>query len=85
VSQVTVNLVGDNTSLELMVPKSEAAKAPTEADGWKSVAALEKQGATAQLKPAEAVQTRYVLVWLTKLPKEGSGFRGEISEVTVQK
>jgi hypothetical protein len=31
------------------------------------------------------VKTRYVLVWLTKLPKADGGYRGEISEVTVQK
>jgi putative peptidoglycan lipid II flippase len=39
------------------------------------------------LKPATPVKTRYVLVWLTSLPKEsdGNGYRGEISEVEVQR
>jgi hypothetical protein len=85
VSQVTVTLVGDDTDLQLMVPKADPNTSPTAASGWKSVATVEGAAETAELKPAAAVETRYVLVWLTKLPKEGSGFRGEISEVTVQR
>ena len=85
VSQVTVNLVGEGTDLELMVPKADANTSPTAASGWKSVATVEGAGASAELKPSAAVESRYVLVWLTKLPQEGSGYRGEISEVTVQR
>jgi hypothetical protein len=85
VSQVTVTLVGDDTDLQLMVPKADGNTSPTAASGWKSVATVEGAGESAELRPAAAVQSRYVLVWLTKLPKEGSGFRGEISEVTVQR
>ena len=32
---------------------------------------------------AEPVTTRYVLVYLTSLPKEGKGYRGGIYEVEV--
>jgi len=85
VSKVTVNLVGNGTSLELMVPKADPSVSAPAVSGWKSVASLEDQGAQAVLTPAAPVKTQYVLVWLTKLPKEGSGYRGEISEVTVQK
>jgi hypothetical protein len=85
VSQVTVQLVGDPTDLELMVPKGDTSTSPAAVSGWTSVASLQDQGATAVLKPAAATKTQYVLVWLTKLPKEGSGYRGEISEVVVQK
>jgi putative peptidoglycan lipid II flippase len=54
-------------------------------DGWKPVATADNAGSTAALKPAAPVKTRYVLVWLTSLPKEsdGNGYRGEIAEVTV--
>jgi hypothetical protein len=87
VSKVTVSLVGDNTSLALMVPKDDPSVSAPAVSGWKAVATLKDQGAQAVLTPTAPVKTRYVLVWLTKLPKEseGSGFRGEISEVTVQK
>jgi hypothetical protein len=87
VSQVTVSLVGDGTSLELMVPKSDPSKPATTVGGWQSVATVNQAGTSAVLKPSAATQTRYVLVWLTSLPKEsnGNGYRGEISEVTIQK
>jgi putative peptidoglycan lipid II flippase len=87
VSQVTVNLVGDGTSLELQVPKVDPSQSASTVDGWKPVATADKAGATAVLKPTAAVKTRYVLVWLTRLPKEanGNGYRGEISEVSVQR
>ncbi|WBQ05522.1 protein kinase family protein [Kribbella sp. CA-293567] len=85
VSKVTVNLVGEPTDLSLMIPKADPAVSAPDVSGWKAVASLEKQGAQAALTPTAPVKTRYVLVWLTSLPKEGSGYRGEISEVTVQK
>ena len=85
VSQVTVSLVGEGTNLELMVPKTDPSQPASAVSGWKSVASAEDAGASAVLKPATPPKTRYVLVWLTSLPKEGSGYRGEISEVTVQK
>ncbi|TWD80568.1 serine/threonine protein kinase [Kribbella amoyensis] len=87
VSQVTVNLVGDDTDLELMVPKDDPNTSPTAASGWKSVAKAEGavEAEPAVLKPSAPAETRYVLVWLTKLPKEGSGYRGEISEVKIQR
>jgi hypothetical protein len=86
VSQVTVTLVGEPTSLELMVPTDpNATSAPTTVDGWKSVAKVEDAGTSAVLKPTAATQTQFVLVWLTSLPKDGSDYRGEIAEVSVQK
>jgi hypothetical protein len=85
VSQVTVDLVGQDTDLDVMVPKNDPNASPTAADGWKSVASAKDANDSAVLKPAAPVQSRYVLVWLTKLPKEGGGYRGEISEVKIQK
>ncbi len=35
------------------------------------------------LAPGQSVTTRYVLVYLTSLPKEGKGYRGGIYEVEV--
>lgn len=85
VSQVTVSLVGKDTNLELMVPKDDPGQPATSPSGWRSVASLEDAADSAVLKPTEPTKTRYVLVWLTSLPKEGSGYRGEISEVTIQR
>ncbi|TDU89888.1 hypothetical protein EV138_3468 [Kribbella voronezhensis] len=86
VAQVTVTLVGDPTSLQLMVPTDAGAtSAPDTVDGWKSVAKLKDAGESAVLKPAAPTQTRFVLVWLTSLPKVGGDYQGEIAEVVVQK
>ncbi len=68
-----------------MIPKDDTTKSPAAVSGWTSVAALEDQQKIAELKPAQATETQYVLVWLTSLPKDGGGYRGEIAEVTVQK
>ena len=86
VSSVAVALQGDGTSLQLMVPKGDTSQSPTAVSGWKAVATQADQPeGTVTLKPSAPAETRYVLVWLTKLPKDGSGYRGTISEVTIQK
>ncbi|RZT14734.1 hypothetical protein EV649_5510 [Kribbella sp. VKM Ac-2569] len=87
VSKVQVALKGDGTSVQLMVPKTAGGAAPTQVDGWKPVATQENQPeGTVTLTPSAPTETQYVLVWLTKLPKEDGGkYRGTISEVTIQK
>jgi putative peptidoglycan lipid II flippase len=47
------------------------------------VGAESKAGGSATLTADEDVTTRYVLVYLTSLPKEGTGYRGGIYEVEV--
>lgn len=85
ISQVTVTLEGEPTSLELRIPKEDPAKSPGAVDDWAVVSAVEDAGESAELRAEAGTKTRYVMVWLTKLPKDGSGYRGEISEVTVQR
>ncbi|MFG1907102.1 protein kinase family protein [Kribbella sp. NPDC048928] len=86
VSSVAVALQGDDTSLEVLIPKGDTTKSPTSIDGWDSVATQEDQPeGTVTLKPTAPAETRYVLVWLTKLPKVSDGYQGIISEVTIQK
>ncbi|MEU8223393.1 protein kinase family protein [Kribbella sp. NPDC048915] len=86
VSKVSVTLQGDGTSLQILVPKSDGS-APGQVSGWKVVAEQEDQPeGTVTLTPTAGTETQYVLVWLTKLPKEDGGkYRGTISEVSIQK
>ena len=51
---------------------------------WRSVAKQSKAGGKATLQSGEPVTTRYVLVYFTSLPKEGTGFRGGIIEAEVR-
>ena len=87
VSKVAVTLKGDGSSVQMLIPKDDPTKSPGAVSGWKPVADQEDQPeGTVSLTPSAPTQTQYVLVWLTKLPKEDGGkYRGTISEVTIQK
>lgn len=85
IRQVAFTLVGGPTAVEVRIP-SEAtpAKAPMDSEAqWRRVARVE--AGTGQFDVGfDAVETRYVLVYLTELPPVGDGyFRGEIAEVEV--
>jgi putative peptidoglycan lipid II flippase len=88
VQEVRLTLSGKGTDVELRVPARDPAgttKPPMTSDGhWRSVAKQSQAGATATLTAGEPVTTRYVLVYLTSLPKEGQGYRGGIYEVEVR-
>lgn len=49
---------------------------------WSAVAAVEGAGEQIEIRSPRPVTGRYVLVWFTKLPASGSGFRGGLKEVT---
>jgi len=87
VGQVKLQLTGVGTDLQLRVPKGDAATVE-QADmdslkGWRTVAQQKGAGGSATLQPDEQVRTRYVLVFLTSLPKEGANYRGGIYEAEV--
>ncbi|MEV5960655.1 protein kinase family protein [Kribbella sp. NPDC051952] len=86
ISSVAVAVQGDDTSIQLMVPKGDTTKSPTAVSGWTAVdTKADQPEGTVTLKPQSPTETQYVLVYLTKLPKADGGFRGIISEVTIQK
>ncbi len=83
VGKVSVDLIGGSTSVDLMAAGKDAASAPTSLDGFTKVAS----GSGAQqltLVPQSDVTSRYLLVWLTKLPQMQDGhYRGRIAEINV--
>jgi putative peptidoglycan lipid II flippase len=87
VKSVRLALSGNGTAVELRVPKVNAAQTEAPPMGsdksWVSVAAESKAGPSVTLAPGQSVTTRYVLVYLTSLPKEGNGYRGGVYEVEV--
>jgi len=86
VSSVAVALVGDDTSLQILIPSGDTTTPPSSIDGWKPLATKEDQPeGTVNVTLPAGTQTQYVLVWLTKLPKVSDGYQGTISEVTIQK
>ena len=84
---VHLTLSGTGTTVQFRVPKSDPAQTPLPPMNsdrrWRTVAADSKAGGSATLTAEQGVTTRYVLVYLTSLPKEGRGYRGGIYEVDV--
>ncbi|WP_405819208.1 protein kinase family protein [Streptomyces sp. NBC_01390] len=82
VGKVTVTFVGD-TSVELRAASGDTGTEPTTLDGYTKVA--EGSGASVTLKPGKTLKSRYLLVWLTDLPKQvdDGQFRGRIVDVKV--
>ena len=80
--KVTVRFVGD-TSVELRSASSDAGSEPTSLDAYSKVA--EGSGATVQLKPGKSLKSRYLLVWLTKLPlqPDDGKWRGRVADIKV--
>jgi putative peptidoglycan lipid II flippase len=88
VSSVGLQLSGNGTNVEIRVPKTDpatVAKPPIKSDSqWRTVGKQAKAGSSATISLKDPVTTRFVLVYLTSLPKEGGGYRGGIYEVEVR-
>ncbi|MEU6771624.1 protein kinase family protein [Streptomyces sp. NPDC046759] len=81
VGKATVTFLGE-TSVELRTAGADAGSEPTLFDAYTKVAS--GSGTTVVLKPGKPVNTRYLLVWLTKLPSDGAGqWRGRVADVKV--
>jgi len=51
---------------------------------WSSVATVEGAGEQIEIRSPRPVTGRYVLVWFTKLPASGSGYRGGLKEIALR-
>lgn len=82
---VTVDLEGTGTSLELRAASSSAAVPPSgSAQDYRLLGTVSDAGSSAVFRLKKPVTTRYLLVWLTRLPPEGANsFRGGVAEVKV--
>ncbi|MEU9625649.1 protein kinase family protein [Streptomyces luteogriseus] len=80
VGKVTVSFKGE-TSVELRAASGVATQ-PQSLDGYTKVA--QGSGTTVALKPDESLKSRYLLVWLTKLPLTDDGnYRGRVVDIKV--
>ncbi|WP_158702243.1 hypothetical protein [Kitasatospora sp. MMS16-BH015] len=87
VSAVHVEAVGGPTTVELRATAATVTgAAPIEREDLPAYgSALAKDiGTDLNLNPAHALDTRYLLIWLTDLPKDVDGkFQGRIAEIKV--
>ncbi|MEU4113626.1 serine/threonine protein kinase [Kitasatospora sp. NPDC028055] len=84
VSSVSVQFAGTHTA-ELRVPNAQAAAKPQDAQP-EAFNVLDKQtGSTTDFTLSSPTNTRYLLIWMTSLPKDtsGGGYRGQVNEVKV--
>ncbi|ANB07372.1 serine/threonine protein kinase [Streptomyces ambofaciens] len=79
VGKVAVSFGGD-TSVELQAG-GDTDSEPQSFGGYTKVA--DGSGTTVELKPGEALRSRYLLVWLTELPLTDGQFRGRVTDVKV--
>ena len=81
---LTVRFKGAPTSFEVYAASAGVTASPESLEQLNRVARTTdaREQVTVQLDPAP--KTRYLLVWLTKLPAVPDGFRGEITEISVR-
>jgi hypothetical protein len=87
VGSVEVQLGGTSTVQLRAASKETVTAPPATKAGLESLGATVTQGtgSTVELKPGQPLTTRYLLIWLTSVPKDGSDgkYRGKIAEVKV--
>jgi hypothetical protein len=83
IGSVTVVTVGGATDFEVRAATKRGAATSDYAPVGKHARARDVDG-RAVVVPDEPLKARYVLVWLTSLPADGSVYRGRIGEITVR-
>ena len=84
VRMVKVTLVGSPTSLQLRAAPAGATTAPTgSATAYSLVSTLKGAGPQATFTLRQPVTTRFLLVWLTSVPKVSGGYQGKVAEIQV--
>jgi putative peptidoglycan lipid II flippase len=87
VTSVTVTFTGQGTTADIKVPITATTSADPPVQSrtqWRTVATKSGAKGATTFELATPETTRYVLVYLTTLPADGSGFRGGISQIVVR-
>jgi putative peptidoglycan lipid II flippase len=83
VTEIQLTLLNADSDVELMVAPEGSGAAPTELDTWNLVHRQVDTDETLTHTLDEAVTTRFVLVWFTRLPVHEGNYRSGIAEVSV--
>jgi serine/threonine protein kinase len=84
VGSVEVTLIGAPTDLELFSTEPGENDPPADLSATHRIAGLTAEGDSAVFRIEPKTHTRYLVIWLTKLPKVAGGFQGKIAEITVR-
>lgn len=83
VGSVRAHFVGSPTSVAIEAAQPWVHDPPTSVTDLQRVASNDSAGADTVLRVRPGTRTRYLVVWLTKLPPVPGGYRGEISDLSV--
>ncbi|MFT3876369.1 MAG: murein biosynthesis integral membrane protein MurJ [Propioniciclava sp.] len=85
IGSVSVNVGSGPTSAEVRIPRDPAAaSAPMDTQGsWRRVGGFQASTGDIQVRMEEPVTARFVLVYLTTLPREGANYVGSVHEIKV--
>lgn len=81
---VSITFDSAPTSFEVYAAPQGVTSTPTTLDQFDKVATKSDAGKQVTVKLGHEPTTRYVLVWLTRLPPYPGGYRAQIDEVTVR-
>ncbi len=81
---VSVRFKGQPTSFDVYAAPAGVTEAPESLDQLDKVASRADAGERTTVRLDPSPKTRYLLVWLTRLPQVEGGFRGEITDITVR-
>lgn len=85
VDSLRIQLGGSPTDLSIYIASPDAVRVPRALKDVRQVAMLDGAGVDASLSLESGEVTRYVVVWLKRVPEVDPGaFRGEIREVVVR-
>jgi Protein kinase domain len=84
VGSVQLTMAGSPNTVDLLAAPEGTTAAPTGVNGLSKVAEVTDGGTTISLKPSSSLHTRFLVVWLTGLPRGDGGFRGGIAEIVVR-
>jgi putative peptidoglycan lipid II flippase len=81
--RLTLEKAGNGVAAKVPAGAADAAPMST-VQSWQTVAEAQDAGTAVDLRPGSTLQTRFLLVYLTSLPKVGSGvYRGGVAEIVV--
>ncbi|AYY15099.1 murein biosynthesis integral membrane protein MurJ [Actinobacteria bacterium YIM 96077] len=84
-SDVEITLVNTGADLQIRVAPEDASDVPPDLDAWTQIYSEQDADQTVSHTLDQSVETRYLLVWFTRLPQDESGnYRSGIANVTAQ-
>jgi hypothetical protein len=84
VREVDVALAGQPTSVRLLAADEDAIQMPTTFDAFDGFARIRQADERLNVTVQDPPTTRFVLVWLTRLPPAPGGWAGGIREVEIR-